>query len=208
MLKKFALSAAVAAVLLPASAMAANVITLSPIAVSPAANGVTTLLTFDVSGIASWGTLGDASNVVALLNIGAGSTLDQVGWNVNLTATSPSWLSDIAVQFSDSVATQDTAISLAPSATNAAGTASYVSSGLVDLTAANLSFAVGSDGKLRLEFYETWDDIVGAKDGMWNSGTLTLAVTAATAVPEPGTYGLMALGMVGVLLAARRRRAA
>lgn len=203
MLKKFALSAAIAAVLLPASAMAGTVINLSPIAVSPTANGVTTLLTFDVSGIASWGTLGDASNVVALLDIGAGSTLDQVGWNVNLTASSPSWLSDIAVQFSDSAATQDLAITLAPSATNASGTASY-SSALVDLTATNLSFAVGSDGKLRLEFYETWDDIAGAADGMWNSGTLTLAVT--TAVPEPGTYGLMALGMVGVLLAARRRR--
>jgi len=208
MLKRFALSAAVAAVLLPASAMAANVITLSPIAVSPAANGVTTLLTFDVSGIASWGTLGDASNVVALLNIGAGSTLDQVGWNVNLTALAPSWLSEINVQFSDSAASQDKAISLPPSGTNAAGTGSYVSSGLVDLTAANLSFAVGSDGKLRLEFYEAYDDILGARDGMWNSGTLTLAVTTATAVPEPGTYGLMALGMVGVLLAARRRRAA
>lgn len=204
MLKKFALSAAVAAVLLPASAMAGTVINLSPITVSAAADGVTTLLTFDVSGIASWGTLGDASNVVALLDIGAGSTLDQVGWNVNLTATSPSWLSDIAVQFSDSAATQDTAISLAPSATNAAGTASYASSGLVDLTAANLSFAVGSDGKLRLEFYETWDDIAGAQDGTWNSGTLTLSVTA---VPEPATYGLMALGLLGVLLAARRRSA-
>ncbi len=68
---------------------------------------------------------------------------------------------------------------------------------------ANLSFAVGSDGLLRLEFYETYDD-VGIQDGMWNSGTLTLGVTA---VPEPGTYGLMALGMVGVLLAARRRAA-
>lgn len=204
MLKKFALSAAVAAVLLPASAMAGTVINLSPITVRAAADGVTTLLTFDVSGIASWGTLGDASNVVALLDIGAGSTLDQVGWNVNLTATSPSWLSDIAVQFSDSAATQDTAISLAPSATNAAGTASYASSGLVDLTAANLSFAVGSDGKLRLEFYETWDDIAGAQDGTWNSGTLTLSVTA---VPEPATYGLMALGLLGVLLAARRRSA-
>ncbi|PZP36811.1 MAG: hypothetical protein DI603_00775 [Roseateles depolymerans] len=113
-------------------------------------------------------------------------------------------MSDIAVQFSDSAATQDTAISLAPSATNAAGTASYASSGLVDLTAANLSFAVGSDGKLRLEFYETWDDIAGAQDGTWNSGTLTLSVTA---VPEPATYGLMALGLLGVLLAARRRSA-
>jgi hypothetical protein len=200
MQKKFALSALAAAVLLPAAALAADV-TMAPISVMAAPDGVTSVFTFGVTGIASGGTLGDAANVVALLDIGAGSVLTSVGWSVSLTASSPSWLSEIAVQFSPSTVNQDLAISLAPSTSNAAGTASYT--GSTDLVPANLSFAVGSDGLLRLEFYETYDD-AGIQDGMWNSGTLTLGVTA---VPEPGTYGLMALGMVGVLLAARRRAA-
>ena len=75
-----------------------------------------------------------------------------------------------------------------------------------------------ADRILRLEFFESFDDGAAFQDGVWHSGQVTIGHTTAGgaagtltlnigAVPEPGTYGLMALGLFGVLLAARRRAA-
>ena len=63
-------------------------------------------------------------------------------------------------------------------------------------------FTIGPTGKLRMEFSEEYDDDAPTPDGRWLSGTLTVV----TAVPEPGTYGLMALGMLGIAAAVWRRR--
>jgi len=58
---------------------------------------------------------------------------------------------------------------------------------------------------LRLEFYESLDDFADEWDALWQSGSLTFEVSP---IPEPSTYGLMGLGLLGVAAAARRRKAA
>jgi hypothetical protein len=202
---KSRLSAVVAAVLLPTAAMAAG-----------AAPDATTA-SYDLPEVASWNAAGDAANFVLETNIGAGSTLISVGWNVFIEAFTPSWRQDIGLQLSDS-AVGATAVWLNPGAGVAsAGTGTYASAP-VDLGTAGLAFPVLADGVLRLEFFESYDDGAAFQDGVWHSGSVTIGYTTAAgaagtlslnigAVPEPGTYGLMALGLFGVLLAARRRAA-
>lgn len=91
------------------------------------------------------------------------------------------------------------------------GTGSYANS--LDLVAAGLSFNVGADGILRLEFYENFDDADGA-DGIWNFGTFTFNTDAdaptvpGTDVPEPATGMLMGAGLALIGYTARRRKGA
>ncbi len=204
-MKKSMLLAVFAAVLLPTAAMAADT--------APTA----TATSYNLPEVASWNAVGDAANVVLSYNIGAGSTISSVGWNVTIEAYAPSWRQDIGLQLSDS-AVNFNAVWLNPGAgVSSAGIGTYVSAP-VDLGAIGLAFPVLADGVLRLEFFESYDDGVAFQDGVWHSGSVTIGYTTTTgaagsltlnigAVPEPGTYGLMALGLFGVLLAARRRAA-
>ena len=57
---------------------------------------------------------------------------------------------------------------------------------------------------MRVEFYESFNDPEVNPDGIWNSGSLTLRVVP---VPEPATYGMMALGLLAVGTLVRRRKA-
>jgi hypothetical protein len=152
-------------------------------------------LVVDVAGIQSFSEFGEAGNVVRTFNIGAFATVTSVDWNLNLTAYDPSWLSELKVSFAGLTFTPGVG-------DNDPGTASY--SGTIDLVDAGFAFQVGADGLLTLEFHEGFDDSGVDPDGIWNSGSLSFGVTAA--VPEPSTYGLMALGLIGVVGVARRRK--
>lgn len=177
------------------SGFGSNAVMLNPIAQS----GNT--FTFDVSGIFSNDGFGAAINEVYFIQIGASNTVTGIGWDVVLTADSPSWLSEMRVDLTDSDISAG--LSLSPGAgVNTPGTQAFSSGGVLNLADFDLEFDVGSDGLLRLEFWEFFVDYPGDYDGIWESGTLTI-----TAIPEPATYGLMALGLLGVAAAARRRRA-
>jgi len=55
-----------------------------------------------------------------------------------------------------------------------------------------------------MEFSESFEDKANP-DGIWNSGFLTFEVSA---IPEPTTYGLMALGLLAVGAAVSRPKQA
>ena len=85
------------------------------------------------------------------------------------------------------------------------GSGTYADS--ASLVALSLSFDVLADGKLTFQFFESFDDIAGGADAVYTGGNVTFGGIGVSAVPEPGTYGLMALGLLAVAGAARRRKA-
>ncbi|MFG6449079.1 PEP-CTERM sorting domain-containing protein [Roseateles sp. BYS180W] len=151
----------------------------------------------NLNDVASRGSLGAPGNSVLELQVGANATITSLQWDLSLTAFDPSWLSELRVTFSDKDGLDG--LTFTPGVgEQRSGTQTF--SGNADIAAAGLSFQVGSDGVLRLEFHEGFVD-GGNPDGLWN-GKLTFGVSP---VPEPSTYALMALGLLAVGAASRRR---
>jgi hypothetical protein len=160
-------------------------------------------LSVDVTGIDSYGRFGSSKNFVIEEQLAPGAEVTGVSWNVNLTAFSPSLLSNMQITFTDSL--EAVGVILTPGVSDTtSGTASL--SGSDDLVAQGLSFDVGSDGLLRIEFNESKAFKGLSPAGIWNSGTITFDVSALP-VPEPTTYALMAFGLAAVGVAAKRRKA-
>jgi hypothetical protein len=169
----------------------------------PVAPGALSDIVIDVSGIASVGRRDDIGNTFLTFDIGANSAVTGISWNVNVTAFNPSWLSEITVAFGTSTVGA-ARLELSPGqGDDVFGTMSYSSGGVIDLIGLGLNFNVNADGLLVVEFLERNDDVDLSPDGLWNSGALTIQVAA---IPEPATYGLMALGLLAVGAAARRRQ--
>jgi hypothetical protein len=157
---------------------------------------------FDVTGIQSIGAAGNPDNETRSLNIGANAHVIGIGWDITLTAFDPSWLSELVVSFGSS---SSTFIDLTPGVGfDDPGTASFTSEGVIDLVGLGFDFNVDADGMLHMEFFEGFDDASVAIDGLWKSGALTIQTAA---VPEPGTYAMMLLGLAAMGGLARRRKA-
>lgn len=171
----------------------------------PIAQANAATLVVDVAGIQSFAEIGDPDNVVQLFNIGAGSTVTGISYNVNITAFPSSWLSEIGLFFGSS--SQSNGLFFTPGISDEnPGTGTYADS--ADLTNLGLDFAVGADGLLRLEYFEDFDDF-SSFDGVWNSGTITFTYepTVTAAVPEPATWAMMLIGFGVVGTGLRRRNA-
>jgi uncharacterized protein (TIGR03382 family) len=166
-------------------------------AVVSAPRGAT--VNIDLAGITSWDSAGSGLNELLSVHIGANATVTGLGWdNVVIEALGASWISEARVNFLNS----GIGLNLAPGSADAfPGTGGpYSSGGILDLASIDptFPFQVGGDGMLNLEFFESFDDIAGAADANWISGTLTVQY-----VPTPGALAVLGLGG---LVATRRRR--
>lgn len=210
----FELRALAAAALMAAGAAQAASPVVSTASTALASNNGTTVLDLssptpassvlavDVAGAESWYGHGNADNYVLWVQLAPYAEVTGVGWDVTITTNGASWLSEakVAIESSDGSA----GLFLTPGVGEGfGGTGSYSSDGVLSLVDLGLNFNVGADGLLRLEFFEGYVDYE-EPDAIWNSGTLSLEVSA---VPEPATYGMMALGLLAVGGLARRRAA-
>lgn len=162
--------------------------------------------TVDLTGVTTNAVEGDAANYFQSYDFGsefAGYSdfvLTGIAYDLNLTANSPSWLSEIAFSFLNS---ESVGVYLTPGiGVNSSGTGTYADeASLVDL---GLDFALLGDNILTLEAFETFNDSSVAIDGIVNSGTVTFTFEAQP-VPEPATLAALGLGAAALL---RRRKKA
>lgn len=154
--------------------------------------------TLDVSGIFSNDELGSGINEVRFVDLSPGVQIVGLAWDVALFAEAPSWLSEISVALGD--ATDPNRLFLSPGFASARpGSESF--SGSIDLVDEGLNFTLDATGRLNFQFYEITDDFSAQWDGIWESGSITV-----TYVPEPASFGLAALGLLGLASVGRRRR--
>ncbi len=170
----------------------------------PTASGT---FTVDLSGAESWDALSDGSNMVMLVDVNAAlggigaASMTGIGWDNSTSTVGGSWLSEAVMYFDDNIAPDLSGLFLTPGVgDDFAGTASYSSGGVLDLSDNGIPDIALADGILRIEFFENFDDVADAIDA-FHGGTLT--ITADYTVPAPA--GLAVLGLGG-LVASRRRR--
>ena len=150
--------------------------------VSGSATSRATTITLDVSGTDSWDGYLDSSNDIILQSIPAGDLMTGIGWDVTIATVGGSYLSEAKIYFDGS--DQDGyGLFLTPGVSmSSPGSAFFSSSGIIDLTDNGIpDIPILADGLLHLQFYESYDDVADAVDGMWVSGTLTIIHEAPTA---------------------------
>jgi len=194
------------------NALLASVIAASTMA--GAANAEDLTKTVTLTDVASNTYLDYAGNTIVEIGLAAGAHLNTMDWDVTLTAFEGSQLNLAFMAFGDSQINNQLyflpSLVADPNGGYHAGTEHYT--GSVDLRAVDepgwgivdLSFKLNQDGILRLEFAQNLDLLPGA-DAIWNSAKFTFGYSVSP-VPEPGSYGMMLLGLGAIGLVARRRQ--
>ena len=175
--------------------------------------------TVDVN-LAGWQSFGEwagpgSENSETFISVPAGSTITGFEYlGLSFSTENGSWLRELTLSVASNDDPESLFLDWRPSTTSDEGTFGPESGswggsvGNPGLFGAGESF-VSESGMLWISVYESFDDPIGSDepwtipDAMIGNGTLPVHFTSA--VPEPSTYGLMALGLAGVVVAARRR---
>lgn len=129
----------------------------------------------------------------ASITLAPGQQAIAIGWNISLTAPSPSVLSDLRIAVTNS---SGEGVVLTPfEGISFPGTYYQTSGGLITLD--TLGFALNPDGELHFLFYTDFDTVLG-QDMLIDTGSITVQL-----IPTPGAGAIAGLGLT--LLRPRRR---
>jgi len=149
-------------------------------------------MTIDLSGTQFFDGLGDSSNEIVSVFVGASFEITNIEWDLNLTtftdpnASFPSWASEANIDFNGLLNLQIS--------TTASGVVNENSAG-----SAPVSLILGADGMLNMEFWESFDDSAdNADSALKDNSSITITYT-----PAPSAMAVLGLGG---LVAGRRRR--
>lgn len=171
--------------------------------------GGTFALVVDVGGWETYAGFGGALNTEAFYEFAPGTQVFGFDYNgITFTTANGSWGSELTLSVNDSEG--NVYLDWRPDTTEAGGTFGPLSgtwggtSGAAGPFGAGDPFSLPGNGILWVTVYESFTD--PNLNATISSGTLTI-YTSAAPIPEPATYGLMGLGLLGVAAAARRRKA-
>ena len=139
--------------------------------------------------------------MASLFGFAPGSTmpLTGLGWDLTIETVGASWLSEPTISFDNAMGDSPDRVLLTPGAgADGPGLGMFQSEGTIKLNDVGLNELVLRDGMLRIEFFESFDDVADAIDA-----NITGTITLQSWLPSPGTTGLFALS---AMLGARRRR--
>lgn len=160
----------------------------------------------DVSGLQFWDPVGDVNNVVLNVNIAAAlglpngtpCTMTGIGWDVEINAPSPSWISEARFYFDDNIAPDFVGLFLTPGVGNNAPGVGRFASPVLKLQPNGIPDIPLPNGILRIELFDSFDDFPNAVDDFCGPNSFLIV----QAVPEPASIGLLVLGGLALL---RRR---
>lgn len=157
----------------------------------------------DLAGFEVYGGFADPSNTTVSVNIGAGSTV--VGYEfIGLTFTTEngSWQSELVLSVEHPDGFLFGYMDVSPSSVNAGGTFGPANGAWGDfgLVSFGAPFDVAG-GFVNVYAYDIFND--PGRDALITGGTLRIFYQP---IPEPSTYGLMALGLAGLGAWVRRRK--
>lgn len=165
----------------------------------------------NLAGWQSVGGFGRPGNSQVFLDVGAGSVITGFEYiGLTYATENGSWLSELTLSVNNVDGT--TFLDWAPSSTNDSGSFGPASGSWGGLTGGPGPFGAGgefavADGTLWVTVYEGFDDPFGdtglVTDATITAGTLRVFLAP---VPEPGTYGMMALGLLAVGAVMRKRQ--
>lgn len=162
----------------------------------------------DLTGWKTFAGFGSPLNSQTFLAIGAGTQV--IGFeysNISITTANGSWLDEVVISLnsSDGLEYMDWTPSLISGEGSDVGLSGSWNgpNGQPGPFGEGASFAALGDGILWVTIYEAFNDAGNSLDATITSGTLRIFLSP---VPEPGTYGLMALGLLGIGAFVRRRQ--
>jgi hypothetical protein len=162
------------------------------------------LVDININGVESWDAFDDVDNTIMLVDLGMGSPviIDGIGWDVTISTEGASWLSEAVITFGS---TADAGLIDVTTGfgEDFAGSMSFSSGGILSLFDNGLPDMFLADGILRLQFSESFDDIDGEVDAIYEGFVSVSTVDAV--VSAPSMLALFTVGLIGVNLVRRSK---